>query len=220
VAAAPEGRMTAAILKWRARPRLPKGRVEAVARGVHGKRHPPDVRVKARSSYLQLFFELRQVGRQCDSVDRPTTTSSDPVALGHPLTTTSSDQCVMHYVMFLCRSLQFLCIPFEGFMMLNMLSLTWLWYFYGNNISATSAIILRATLMIFMIINTTHLSYQHLSLWLVFRLKLRIFALKVKGFYTFGGAPPISRMHIFRVHSEKGNPIIYGICNYHKNQIS
>jgi hypothetical protein len=69
-------------------------------------------------------------------------------------------------------------------MMLNMLSLTWLWYFYGNNISATSAIILRATLMIFMIINTTHLSYQHLSLWLVFRFKLRIFALKVKGFYT------------------------------------
>jgi hypothetical protein len=47
-------------------------------------------------------------------------------------------------------------------MMMNMLSLTWLWYFYGNNIYATSVIILCVNLMIFMIINTTHMSYQHL----------------------------------------------------------
>jgi hypothetical protein len=105
VAAALEGRMAAAILKWCARLRLPEGRVEDVARGVQGKRHPPDVCVKARSSYLQLFFKLRRVGRHCDSVDRPTMTSSDPAALGHPLRTTSSDQCVMHYMMFLCRPL-------------------------------------------------------------------------------------------------------------------
>jgi hypothetical protein len=75
---------------------------------------------------------------------------------------TSSNPCVMYSMIFLCRPLQCLCILFDDIMMMNMLSLTWLWYFYGNNIYATSVIILCVNLMIFMIINTTHMSYQHL----------------------------------------------------------
>jgi hypothetical protein len=51
---------------------------------------------------------------------------------------------------------------------MNMSSLTCLWYFYGNNIYTISVNILCANLMTFMIINTTHLSYQHLRLWLGF----------------------------------------------------
>jgi hypothetical protein len=47
-------------------------------------------------------------------------------------------------------------------MMVNMSSHMWLWYFYKNDMYATSTIILCANLMIFMIINTTHLGYQHL----------------------------------------------------------
>jgi hypothetical protein len=39
-------------------------------------------------------------------------------------------------------------------MMMNMPSLVWLWYFYGNNIYATSTIILYVNLMIF--INISH----------------------------------------------------------------
>jgi hypothetical protein len=50
--------------------------------------------------------------------------------------------------------------------MMNMTSLTWLDIFYGNNIYATSAIIVLPNMMIFTIINTTHLSYQQLSCWL------------------------------------------------------
>jgi hypothetical protein len=48
---------------------------------------------------------------------------------------------------------------------MNMASLMWLG-FYGSNIYAISNIILRTNLMIFTIINTTHLSYKHLSCWL------------------------------------------------------
>jgi hypothetical protein len=43
-------------------------------------------------------------------------------------------------------------IPFEDFMMMNMMFLTWLDIFYGDNIHAISAIILRSNLMIFTII--------------------------------------------------------------------
>jgi hypothetical protein len=35
-----------------------------------------------------------------------------------------------------------------------------------------------------------------------------------------GGRPPVSRMHIFHRHSEKGNPLIYGVLNWHKKSNS
>jgi hypothetical protein len=31
--------------------------------------------------------------------------------------------------------------------------------------------------------------------------------------------PPVYHMHIFREHSEKGSVMIYGVRDYHKNQI-
>jgi hypothetical protein len=49
--------------------------------------------------------------------------TSDPAVLEHPSPTASSDPCVMHSMIFLYRPLQFLYIPFEDFMMMNMLSL-------------------------------------------------------------------------------------------------
>jgi hypothetical protein len=128
-----------------------------MARGVHGKRHHPDVHVTPRPSYLQLFFEFQRVGRLCDSMDRSTTTS-DPVALGHPPTTTLSNPCVMHFMIFFMSTTAFYAFHLRIFMMMNM----------SSNIYATSAIILRANLMVFMLISTTYLSYQHLSLWLIF----------------------------------------------------
>jgi hypothetical protein len=58
---------------------------------------------------------------------------------------------------------------------------------------------------------------QHLSRWISFTIKMRIFTLKVKEFYANLGCAPLSCMHIFRMHSEKGNLIIYGVCNYYEN---
>jgi hypothetical protein len=58
---------------------------------------------------------------------------------------------------------------------MNILSLVWLWYFYRNNIYATSRIILCANLMIF--INVSHFGS-------VLRSKLRIFTLITEDFYA------------------------------------
>jgi hypothetical protein len=93
-------------------------------------------------------------------------TSFDPVCLGHPSPTISSDPVALgilrrrpHQIHVYASMITFyvghcttLRIPFEDFMMMNMMSLTWLGIFYGNNIYAISAIILRSNLMIFMII--------------------------------------------------------------------
>jgi hypothetical protein len=46
---------------------------------------------------------------------------------------------------------------------------------------------------------------------------MRIFTLKVKGFYANLGCASLSCIHIFRVHSEKENPLIYGVCNCYGN---
>jgi hypothetical protein len=54
----------------------------------------------------------------------------------------------MYSMKFLYRPLQFLDIPFENFMIMNMPYLVRLWYFYGNNIYIISAIILCANLII------------------------------------------------------------------------
>jgi hypothetical protein len=81
-------------------------------------------------------------------------------------------------------------------------------YFYNNNIYTISATILCSNLMIFMIINTTRLSYRQLLHWLGFTIKMRIFTLKFKGFYTNLGVRTTVIMHILRVHSEKENPLI------------
>jgi hypothetical protein len=59
-----------------------------------------------------------------------------------------------------------LCILFDGFMMINVTSLTWFGIFYSNKVYTISAIILWSNLMIFMIINSTHLSYRQHSHWL------------------------------------------------------
>jgi hypothetical protein len=56
-------------------------------------------------------------------------TSFDPVALGHHLTI--DDDLIrrsMRYAFhdyFLCQLLQYLCIPFENILTINMASLTW-----------------------------------------------------------------------------------------------
>jgi hypothetical protein len=126
----------------------------------------------------------------------------------HPLTRTLSDPCVMHYMIFLCRPLQFLYIPFEYFMIMNMSSLVWLWYFYGNNIYATSVIILCANFMIF--INKSHFRSFYGK-------KLRIFTLITEDFYAQTWTARTSETHaIFFVCRSKRNPVTYDVHNCHK----
>jgi hypothetical protein len=70
--------------------------------------------------------------------------------------------------------------------MMNIMFLTRLGIFYGNNINVIFSTILRSNLMIFTIINTTYLSYQHLSRWLGM-----YFTLKP------GVRSPVKRVYIF-----------------------
>jgi hypothetical protein len=46
------------------------------------------------------------------------------------------------------------------------------------------------------------------------------FTLKTEAFYAQTGVrPPVYHMHIFCEHSEKRSHMVYGVCDYHKNQI-
>jgi hypothetical protein len=145
---------------------------------------------------------------RCDNLDRLATTSFDPVALEHPPTTASSDPCVMHSMIFLFQPLQFLYIPFEDFMMMNIPSLVWLLYFYGNNIYATSAIILFTNLMIFIYIS-------HFGS--VCTVKIRFFTLIIEDFYAQTWNVHTSETHaIFFVCRSKRNPMTYGVHYCHK----
>jgi hypothetical protein len=164
---------------------------------------PRGARGGSGSPEEHLGFAVRTAGRVI---------SSDPVCLGHPPVMAS------FYYYFLCHALHYfrhsLWVFYDDEYNISHLA----WYFYGNNIYAISATILRSNLMICTIINTTYLSYQYLShlaryLWS----KLRIFTPKSEDFYAqTWGAPPVSHMHIFRVHSEKWSLLIYCICNCHK----
>jgi hypothetical protein len=146
-----------------------------VARGVHDNRSSLIYARQRRPPTSNYSSSSDELDAANDSVDRLTMTSYDLVALGHPPTTASFDPCIMHSMIFLCRSLQFLNIPFKDFMMMNMSPLVWLWYFYGNNIYSTSANILCANLMIF--INISHFGS-------VLRSKLKIFMLITEDFYA------------------------------------
>jgi hypothetical protein len=51
-------------------------------------------------------------------------------------------------------------------------------------------------------------------------LKSRSFTLNTEAFYARTGVcPPLYHTHIFCEHREKGSPLIYGVRDYHKNQI-
>jgi hypothetical protein len=90
----------------------------------------------------------------------------------------------------------------------SMLSLVWLWYFYENNIYATSAIILCANLMIF--INISHFCSV---LWS----EMKIFSLQLKIFMLQPGLRTNETHTIFSVCELKRNTVTYGAHNCHKN---
>jgi hypothetical protein len=111
---------------------------------------------------VRAGFSIRTTGRR--------TSSSDGLRLSGGFRASSGGNLIWSMFMspwlFLRRSLHYFTHSISGFNMMNMTSLTWLDIFYGNNIYATSAIILLPNMMFFTIINTTHLSYQQLSHWL------------------------------------------------------
>jgi hypothetical protein len=95
---------------------------------------------------------------------------------------------------------------------MNLLSLVWLWYFYRNNIYATSTINLCVNLMIF--INIFHFGS-------ILRSKLRIFMLITEDFYAQSKTACTNETHaIFFVCRSKKNTLTYGVHNCHKNQLT
>ena len=160
-----------------------------------------------RPSYLQLFSELRRVGHRCDSVDRPMTTSSDPMALG---------------ILFRRSHLiHMLCIP---------------WYFYVDHCNfytfhlrilwwwicrllcvfgVSTRLTLRYICHYFM--RKLDDFYQHLSLWLCLHGQNKVFTLIIEDFYAQTWNVHTSETHAINfICRSKMNLVTYGVHNCHK----